>query len=171
MRPMPSMILSRRMKIILAVVAIIVVLIVLLVKFCGIYINYLWYGELGHRNVYSTMLWTRVSLFFIFGVLMAVIIGGNLVVAYLLRPPFRPMSAEQQNLQRYVLMAEPRRWWILGGVGLIALLAAGASAQGKWAMWQLWLNGGSFGVKDPQFHKDISFYAFDYPVYRTLLGF
>src|SRR5579875_398558 len=144
MRPMPSMILSRRMKIILAVVAIIIVLIVLLVKFCGIYINYLWYGELGHRNVYSTMLWTRVSLFFIFGVLMAVIIGGNLVVAYILRPPFRPVSPEQQNLQNYVLMVEPRRKWVLAAVMVIALLAEGASAQGGWATWQLWLHGQSF---------------------------
>jgi uncharacterized membrane protein (UPF0182 family) len=38
-------------------------------------------------------------------------------------------------------------------------------------MWQLWLHGGSFGIKDPQFHRDISFYAWDYPVYRSLLGF
>ena len=28
-----------------------------------------------------------------------------------------------------------------------------------------------FGVKDPQFHRDISFFAWDYPVYRLMLGF
>src|SRR4051812_34199399 len=99
MRPMPSMLLSRRAKIALSVVAIIIVVLILLVKLSGIYVNFLWFGSLGHRNVYSTVLWTKVSLFFIFGVLMAVIIGGNLVLAYLMRPPFRPMSAEQQNLQ------------------------------------------------------------------------
>jgi uncharacterized protein len=169
--PMPSVILSRRMKIALAVVAAVIVLIIVLLKLSGVYINYLWFGELHQRQVYSTILWTRVSLFFIFGVLMAVIIGGNLVLAYLLRPPFRPMSQEQQNLQNYVLMVEPRRRLILIGVMAIALLAEGASAQGKWATWQLWLNGGSFGVKDPQFHRDISFFAWDYPVYRTLLTF
>jgi uncharacterized protein len=171
MRPMPSMILSRRMKIVLSVVAIIIVLLILLVKLSGVYINYLWFGELHQRQVYSTMLWTKVSLFFIFGVLMAVIIGANLVVAYLLKPPFRPMSPEQQNLQHYVTMVEPRRRLILIGVMVIALLAEGATAQGKWTQWQLWLNGGSFGIKDPQFHRDISFYAWDYPVYRIVLTF
>jgi uncharacterized membrane protein (UPF0182 family) len=171
MRPMPSMILSRRAKIALSVVGIVIVLLIVLVKLSGIYINYLWFGELGQRQVYSTMLWTKVTLFFIFGVLMAVIIGGNLVIAYLLRPPFRPMSAEQQNLQNYVLMVEPRRKLVLAAVMIIALLAEGASAQGDWAKWQLWLHGGAFGVKDPQFHRDISFYAWDYPIYRTLLGF
>jgi uncharacterized membrane protein (UPF0182 family) len=171
MRPMPSMMLSRRTKIALSVVAILIVLLIVLAKLSGVYINFLWYDSLNARQVYSTMLWTKVSLFFIFGVLMAVIIGGNLLIAYLLRPPFRPMSAEQQNLQNYVLMVEPRRKLILAGVMIIALLAEGASAQGKWATWQLWLHGGSFGVTDPQFHRDISFYAWDYPVYRALLGF
>jgi uncharacterized membrane protein (UPF0182 family) len=165
------MILSRRAKIALSVVGILIVLLILLVKFAGVYINYLWFGEVGQRHVYTTVFWTKVSLFFIFGVLMAVIIGGNLLIAYLLRPPFRPMSAEQQNLQHYVVMVEPRRKLILAGVMVIALLAAGASAQGDWAKWQEWLHSTSFGVKDPQFHLDISFYAFDYPIYRTLLGF
>jgi uncharacterized protein len=169
--PMPSMILSRRTKIALWVVGALIVLIIVLLKLSGVYINYLWFGELHHRQVYSTILWTRVSLFLIFGVLMAVIIGANLVVAYLLRPPFRPMSPEQQNLQNYVLMVEPRRRLILAGIMVIAFLAAGASAQGDWAKWQLWLNGGAFGVKDAQFHRDISFFAWDYPVYRTLLSF
>jgi uncharacterized membrane protein (UPF0182 family) len=168
---MPAMILSRRAKIALSVVGIIVVLLIVLVKLSGVYVNYLWFGEVGQRQVYSTMIWTKVSLFFIFGVLMALIIGANLVIAYMLKPPFRPMSPEQQNLQHYVLMVEPRRKLILAGVMVISLLAAGAAAQGKWKIWQLWLNGGSFGVKDPQFHKDISFFAWDYPVYRTLLSF
>jgi uncharacterized protein len=171
MRPMPSMILSRRAKIALSVVGIIVVLLIVLVKMAGVYVNYLWFGEVGQRQVYSTMIWTKVSLFFIFGVLMALIIGANLVIAYLLKPPFRPMSPEQQNLQNYVLMVEPRRKLILGGVMLVSLLGAGAAAQGDWKIWQLWLNGGSFGIDDPEFHKDISFFAWDYPVYRSLLSF
>jgi hypothetical protein len=169
--PLPSVLLSRRAKIALATVAVIVVVLIVLVQLSGIYINYLWYHSVGHRNVYSTMLWTKVSLFFIFGVLMALIIGGNLVIAYVLRPPFRPMSPEQQNLQNYTLLLEPRRKLILAVVSLIALLSAGASAQGNWAVWQLWLHGGSFGQTDPQFGRDISFYAWDYPVYRSLLGF
>ena len=85
--PMPSMLLSRRTKILLSVVAILIVLIVVLLKLSGVYVNFLWFDELGHHGVYSTILWTRVTLFFIFGVLMAVLIGANLVIAYLLRRP------------------------------------------------------------------------------------
>jgi len=169
--PIPSITLSRRAKIALWTVAILIVLIIALVQLTGVYINFLWFDSLGFRSVYTTIFWTRVSLFFIFGVVMALVIGGNMVIAYLLSPPFRPMSPEQQNIERYRAVLEPRRFLVLAIVGLIALFSAGMSAQGNWATWQLFLNGQSFGTRDPQFHLDVSFYAFDYPAYRLMLGF
>jgi uncharacterized protein len=169
--PIPSITLSRRAKIALWTVAILIALIIAVVQLTGVYINFLWFDSLGFRGVYTTVFWTRVSLFFIFGVLMALVIGGNMLIAYLLSPPFRPMSPEQQNIERYRAMLEPRRYLLLAVVSLIALFAAGMSAQGNWATWQLFLHGQSFGTTDPQFHLDVSFYAFDYPAYRLLLGF
>ncbi len=169
--PIPSLALSRRWKIVLAVVGILIVALIVLTSLTGIYVNWLWFGEVGYRQVYRTVLWTKIILFLIFGVLMALIIGGNLVIAYLLRPPFRPMSAEQQNLERYRVMIEPRKRLILAAIVAIALLASGLSAQGHWQTWQLWLHGEKFGQRDPQFHRDIAFYAWDYPTYRLMLGF
>ena len=169
--PIPNITLSRRAKVALWTLGVLIVLVIALVQATGVYINWLWFGDVGYRGVYTTVFWTRVVLFFSFGIAMALIIGGNLVIAYLLRPPFRPMSAEQQNIERYRMMLEPRRILILSAISLIAFFAAGLSAQGNWAAWQLFLHGGSFGVTDPQFHKDISFYAWDYPAYRLLLGF
>jgi uncharacterized membrane protein (UPF0182 family) len=169
--PIGSITLSRRAKVGLWVVGILIVLIIALVQFTGVYINWLWYKSVGYHGVYSTIFWTRVVLFFSFGLVMALIIGGNVFLAYRLRPPFRPMSVEQQNIERYRVILEPRRVLILVAVSVIALLSAGLSAQGNWQIWQLFLNGQSFGMKDPQFHLDISFYAWDYPAYRSMLGF
>ena len=169
--PLPSLNLSRRTKIVLSVVGVLIVLLIVLVKLTGVYVDWLWFGQLGYRSVYRDILWTRIFLFLIFGALMALILGGNLVAAYLLRPPFRPMSTEQQNLERYRVMFEPRRWWILAVIMGLTFLFAGMSAQGDWQTWQLFLHGTSFGVSDPQFHRDISFYAWDYPAYRLMLGF
>jgi uncharacterized membrane protein (UPF0182 family) len=169
--PLPSIRVSKKARIALWTVAIIIILIVALIQLSGVYINFMWFDSVGFRGVYTTVFWTRVSLFFIFGGLMALIIGGNLVIAYFLSPPFRPMSPEQQNIERYRAFLEPRRIIILVIAALISLFAAGTSAQGDWATWQLWLHGGSFGQTDPQFHLDLSFYAWDYPVYRLLLSF
>jgi uncharacterized membrane protein (UPF0182 family) len=169
--PIPSITISRRAKAALWTVGILIVVIIALVQLTGVYINWLWFGEVGFRGVYSTVFWTRVVLFAIFGALMALIIGGNLVIAYMLSPPFRPMSPEQQNIERYRAILEPRRRLILVVVSLIALFAAGMSAQNNWATWQLFLHGGSFGQTDPQFGLDVSFYAWDLPAYRLMLGF
>jgi uncharacterized protein len=169
--PIPAFALSRRAKIILSVLAILIVVLIIGNSLVGIYVDWLWFGEVHFRGVFSAILGTRAVLFAVFGVLMALMIGGNMVVAYLLRPPFRPLSAEQQNLERYRVSLEPRKRLVLILVMVIAFLGAGLAAQGNWRTWMLWRFGGSFGVKDPQFGRDISFFAWDYPVYRLMLGF
>jgi hypothetical protein len=169
--PLPSLSLSRRVKISLAVVATIIVLLIVAASLVGVYINWLWFGELGFRGVYRGIITTKLVLFLIFGVLMAAILGGNIVIAYLLRPPFRPLSAEQQNLERYRVILEQRKRLILAAIMVLAGLSAGLSSMDDWRSWMLWRYGGSFGIKDPQFHRDISFFAWDYPAYRLMLGF
>jgi uncharacterized membrane protein (UPF0182 family) len=169
--PIPSFALSRRARVALITVGVIILLLILGSSFVGVYVNWLWFGSVGFRGVFTTVIWTRIILFLIFGLLMSVGIGANLVIAFRVRPPFRPMSSEQQNLERYRVALEPRKKWILAAIMIIVGLAAGAAAEGDWKQWLLFFNGGSFGVTDPQFHKDISFYTWDYPVYRILLGF
>src|SRR5690349_8842940 len=157
--PMPGFSLSRRAKAAIWAVVVLIAVVVLLLQLTGVYVNWVWFGSLGYRGVYATVFWTRLALFFIFGVAMALILAGNMALAWLLRPPFRPMSTEQQNVERYRLFVEPRRRLLLGIVAAIALLAAGVSAQNQWSTWQLWLHGTSFGQRDPQFGLDISFFA------------
>ncbi|HEY2985307.1 MAG TPA: UPF0182 family protein, partial [Jatrophihabitantaceae bacterium] len=169
--PLPSLALSRRAKISLAVVASLIVLLIILGSLVGVVINWLWFGEVGYRNVYKGIITTKLVLFLIFGVLMALILGGNIVIAYLLRPPFRPLSAEQQNLERYRVVLEQHKKLVLGGIAGLAGLSAGLSSMGDWRTWMLWRYGGHFGIKDLQFHRDISFFAWDYPAYRLMLGF
>jgi uncharacterized membrane protein (UPF0182 family) len=171
MRPeMPSIRVSRRGKIVIGVLISLFVLLTLLGSLDSLYINWLWFGELGFRKVFRTILITRIVLFLIVGVALTVIIGANVYLAYRMRPPFRPISQEQENLERYRLSVEPRKKLIFGGLLALVFLIAGMSGQSDWKTWQLWNNGVSFGVKDPQFHRDISFFAWDYPFYRLLLG-
>jgi uncharacterized membrane protein (UPF0182 family) len=169
--PLPEIRLSRRAKLTASVVGTLVVLMILGLSSVGLYVDWLWFGEVGFRDIFSSVLRTRILLFLVFGLVVALAIAANIVVAYILRPPFRPMSLEQQNLERYRIVIEPRKKVIVGAVFGLALISAGSSAQGEWQTWMLWRNGGSFGVKDAQFGKDVSFFAFDYPFYRLLLGF
>lgn len=171
MRPeMPSIRVSRRGKMIIGVVIALFALLSLLGTLVTVYTDWLWFGEVGYRKVFSTILVTRIVLFVVVGLVLAVIIGANVYLAYRVRPPFRPISQEQENLERYRVAVEPRKKLIFVALVVVVFISAGSSGQGNWKIWQLWRNGVSFGVTDPQFHRDISFFAWDYPFYRMLLG-
>jgi uncharacterized membrane protein (UPF0182 family) len=47
---------------------------------------------------------------------------------------------------------------------------AGTSGSTLWSTWLLFRNSTEFGVKDPQFNMDISFFAFRLPFWQTLIG-
>src|SRR5260370_27733648 len=102
---------------------------------------------------------------------MMAVIGANIRIAYRLRPAHRPMSPQQQGLDAYRLVIDPhRRLVVWGGLGLIGL-TSGLAAAGSWRTWLLFANRTSFGIKDPQFHLDLSFFVFLYPFIPMLLSF
>src|SRR5829696_3431771 len=171
MRPsLPVPTLSRRAKIIIGVVVLLVLALSVLGSLVRLYVDWLWFGEVAYRQVFTTGLRTRILLFVVFGLLMTAVIAANLLLAYRFRPPFRPMSLEQQNLERYRSALEPRRKLIVVLVSTILGIFTGITAQAQWQTWLLWRNGTRFGVEDPQFGMDISYYTFTYPFQRFVLG-
>ena len=57
------------------------------------------------------------------------------------------------------------------GVPVLIGLFAGVVAHTYWERIQLFLHGGSFGIKDPQFGFDNAFYLYDLPFIQAVLGF
>jgi uncharacterized membrane protein (UPF0182 family) len=139
--------------------------------FAGFWTDWLWYRSVRYTTVFTTTLWTKIGMFAVFGLLMAGAVGLNIWLAHRLRPPLSAMSLEQQSLDRYRMGIAPYKKWVLLGVTALVGLIAGASAAGQWRTWLMWVNGVPFGTTDPQFGKDVSFYAFDLPWYRFLLSF
>ncbi|MDT6984617.1 UPF0182 family protein [Streptomyces lusitanus] len=162
---------SRRVRTLLMTLGVLAVLGMVFTMFAGFWTDWLWYRSVNYSSVFTTTLSTKIGLFFVFGLLMAVSVGFNIWLAHRLRPPLSAMSMEQQNLDRYRMGIAPYKKWLLLGITALVGLIAGASASSQWRTWLMWVNGVSFGQKDPQFHLDVSFYAFDLPWYRFLLGF
>src|SRR4051812_15965914 len=163
--------LSRRAKLVLGAVAVLLVLFTAIGTLTNVYVDYLWFDETKYTEVFWTELQTRVLLFAVAGIAT----GGRVAVAIPLacrsRPPSRPMSREQQNLERYRQSVEPRRKLVLTVVAVVLGLFAGFTAQGSWQTWLSFRNSTDFGRTDPQFGLDLSFFVFDYPFYRLALGF
>jgi uncharacterized membrane protein (UPF0182 family) len=161
----------RRPRFLVPIVLTIIVLVILGAIFVNSYTDLLFFRSVHFSSVFTKVLGTRLVLFVIFGLIMAIAVATTIVIAYRLRPSIRPMSLEQQNLERYRLVLEPFHTWLLILIAGLAGILAGLSASGRWRTYLLWVNGQKFGVKDPQFHRDISYFMFTYPFQRFLLGF
>ncbi|MFC5854749.1 UPF0182 family protein [Streptomyces chlorus] len=162
---------SRGVRTLLMTLGVLTVLGMVFTMFAGFWTDWLWYRSVDYSSVFTTTLWTKIGLFFVFGLLMALAVGFNIWLAHRMRPPLSAMSMEQQNLDRYRMGIAPYKKWLLLGITALLGLIAGASASGQWRTWLMWVNGVPFGQKDPQFKLDVAFYAFDLPWYRFLLGF
>ncbi|HTW21371.1 MAG TPA: UPF0182 family protein [Mycobacteriales bacterium] len=161
---------TRRARWIAVVIVAIIVLLIALSVFVDQYTNLLWFRSVGYTSVFSRRLVTELLLFFVFGAVMAIVVAANVIVAYRFRPQVRPVSPEQDQLERYRRALQPARGWVLGAIVVLIGLITGASASRRWKTWLLWRNGQKFGIKDPQFHRDVSYFAFTYPMQRFVLG-
>ncbi|MGY1745358.1 UPF0182 family membrane protein [Blastococcus sp. SYSU D00695] len=172
MRPPVSVpTLSRRAKIVIGAIAVLLVLFTAIGTLTNVYVDYLWFDETGYTEVFWTEIQTRALLFAVAGVATGGLTALAIYLAYRFRPTFRPMSLEQQNLERYRQSLEPRRSLVLSLVAVVVGAFAGFTAQGSWQTWLTFRNSTDFGRSDPQFGLDLSFFVFDYPFYRLLLGF
>jgi uncharacterized membrane protein (UPF0182 family) len=162
---------SRRPRPLVLTLIVMAVLLIGFSLFAGIWTDRLWFNSLGYGGVFTTLVWTKIGMFLVFGALMALAVGGNLWIAYRLRPVFRASSPEQANLDRYRDVITPLRRILLISISLVFALFAGGSASGKWRIYLLWQNRQSFGKTDAYFHKDIGFYVFTLPWLHYLVDF
>lgn len=141
-----------------------------LVALSGIYVDWLWFKSVGFTDVWSTVLTTKVALFIAFGLITSSIISLNIFLAFRSRPFNVSMAIEADNLERYRTTIDPIRKLVFSGVVVVLFYFGGSSGVQLWSSWLLFKNSTDFGVKDPQFNMDISFFAFRLPFYQTLIG-
>ena len=161
---------SRRIGTLPLTIAILTVLAIILVSLSGLYVDLLWFRSVDYSKVWTTLLTTKIALFVGFGLLTSAIIMANIVIAYRRRPVYVPITVEADNLERYRKQLEPLKK--VGTIGLSVALFyfAGSAGSRFWEGWMLYRNATPFGVKDPQFGKDISFFMFTLPFWQSLVG-
>ncbi len=121
----------------------------------GVYADWLWFGQLGYRPVYARITLIKTLLFSFGFLLSSLIISTNFYMALHLStgPMARPLPPDFLRLLLAIL-----RLIILLTV-LTVSLAFGAMAADRWDLLLLLLNPEPFGVADPQFGRDVSFYV------------
>ena len=150
----------------LIIPAILIVLIIIFNVLKGIWTEWLWFSSLEFSSVYSTILVTKVATFFIAAFVFLSLFIGNILLARRLGPkadiPFLPTEG-LKNLRRVTILVI-----VLGAILLCVIF--GSVAQGHWETVLKFQDGQSFGIADPIFDKDVSFYIFSLPFQRFVQG-
>jgi uncharacterized membrane protein (UPF0182 family) len=141
-----------------------------LVALSGVYVDWLWFKSVGFTGVWTTVLTTKIVLFIVAGLVTSLIISTNIFLAYRRRPFDVSMAMESDNLERYRATIDPIRRLFFAGVAVVLFYFGGTTGIQLWSSWLLFKNSTDFGVKDPQFGMDISFFAFRLPFLQTLIG-
>jgi uncharacterized protein len=170
----PALAQIRWPRLVLPVIAAVVGLIVLVAIVAGIWTDWLWFSAVHYASVFGITYGTRWAMFFIAGLFMALVTGANAVLAYRLRPIYRPVpapDAASAGGDSYRLAIDPHRRLLLGLLLAVIGVISGVAAAGSWRTWLLFINQVKFGVQDPQFHLDLSFFVFTYPFIRLVLSY
>ncbi|MDQ4020568.1 MAG: UPF0182 family protein [Actinomycetota bacterium] len=162
--------LSRRGRILVALGVAALALLITGSRLVNTYVDWLWFGEVGFRQVFTTVLVTRFVQLLVVGLLVGGLLALNLTIAYRTRPVFVPVAGPEDPIARYRTGIVQRLRLVGIGAPVAVGLVAGLSAQSDWQTVQLFLNGTSFGSQDPEFGLDVGFYAFELPFYQALLS-
>ncbi|WP_028479876.1 UPF0182 family protein [Nocardia sp. CNY236] len=161
--------LHRSTRVLLIAATVFVVSLLIFPRVVGAYIGWLWFGEVGFRRVWFTVLVTRLSLFTVVALLLGGVVFAAMWLAFRFRPPFAPGFA-QDTLRQYSQMVIRRPLRFAVGIAASLGLIGGLIAQSSWVTIQLFVHGGSFGVSDPEFGHDVGFFVFDLPFYRLVVN-
>ena len=160
---------SRRGRAVAAVVVILIVLIQVVPRLNSAYTDWLWFRSVDASSVFRTEVLTRLGLFFLVAVLVGLAVAAGVLLAYRYRPVFLSQPGVSDALARYraAMGSSPIRTviWIPIVLGILA----GSIAQTGWRQVLAFFNSTPFGQTDPQFGLDISFYAFDLPLWRSVV--
>ncbi|MBO0848063.1 MAG: UPF0182 family protein [Pseudonocardia sp.] len=162
--------LSRRTRILLVIGGVALVVLLAGSRLLDYYVNWLWFGEVGYRGVFNTIVFTRVLQFIVVALVFAGLAAATLTLAFRSRPMFVPVSGPEDPMARYRTVIIQRLRVFAIGIPLIVGVIAGLAAQGDWQTVQMFLHSTPFGVTDPVFGSDVSFYAFQLPFYRWALN-
>jgi uncharacterized protein len=127
------------------------------------YTDALWYDSIGFSVVFWRLMTTQIGLGVIAGLVMALLLGSNLLLARRLAPLYRIPSQGEQTIERYRQMIEGAARPLLIGVAALFGLLSGAAMLQQWEPFLLWANAAPFGINDPQFGRDLGYFVFRLP--------
>ena len=143
-----------------------ILLFVLLSFLRSIYTELLWFDEVGFRGVYLKVLVTRVLLFVGGALVFGIPLGVSLFFANRVSqgPEAIPLPESTRLLLKRLI-----RWGTVAAAVVLSLVF-GTIVSSQWEVFLKFGNAVSFGILDPVYQRDASFYVFILPLYDLIQG-
>lgn len=156
----------------IVVVGVVAGVLILFTALSGFFVDVLFFREVGFSDVFWGILQTRFLLALVFGLVFFAALYANLLIVRRFTPRFRPLTLEQEILDRYRMAAEPYLRWLLPAFALLVAFFVGLGVTTQWRAFLLWRNAGGveFGVVDPELGRDAAFYVFSLPWLKFVQG-
>lgn len=151
-------------KILILIGAIILIIIALFIG-SRIWLNYVWFAKLGFLNVFVTILWTKIWLWFTFFFIFVIFAGANLLAG------FRKGNIQSMKIQQGGVPVEisKKTGIVIASLVLLILgLIMAGRGSGNWELILKFLNKTDFNLTDPVLGREVSFYVFSLPLYTFL---
>jgi uncharacterized membrane protein (UPF0182 family) len=128
-------------------------------------IDWMWFDAAGYIGIFKTSITARAALFGVGALLSAIFIGLNIRFAF----KAQPIQADAFRLVSGEVLVDPARMaGLLKVVGwlatLLPALVFGMVASSLWLDVLSFVDRVPFGIEDPVFGHDVSFYVFELPM-------
>ncbi len=159
----------RRRGALIPTIIALLVLAYLFTTFAQLWTDNLWFSQLGFGVVFTTQLWTSLGLFVGFGLVM------GLAVAWTIMSSTKAAQSGSRTgsalLNRYQDLLGKRARLAVIVPALFFGIMAGFSGTAARETFLAYLYRTPFGVTDPRFGLDVSYFVFEYPWFRYLNSF
>lgn len=151
----------------------------------GLYVNYIWFTDLGYGKLFTTPIIAKFSIGIISFLIFFLILFGMGLIAF---TTYKHAEQENPSFWRKLPFHIVRDHETPGSINvtpvsgkivipiilivslLFSLILSLQTVENGWMKLLQFLNYAEFNLTDPVFHKDISFYVFQMPFYNFVLN-
>jgi uncharacterized membrane protein (UPF0182 family) len=134
----------------------------------GLYTDWLWFASLGKSRVIQTQVMAQAGLWLASGLLVTLMLLANWFLI-----PRKALTQLQLNLRgrksQQLILGTRMLTLILEGLAALATVLMASEVGSRWMTFLTFRHAVPFGISDPIFGLDASFYVFQLPLYHFLV--
>ncbi len=163
---------TRSRRLLIGIAVAVAAVVVVFTALSGFFVDVLWFREVGYSQVFWTIIRTKAFLGVSFALVFFALLYANLWIVRKITPHFRPLTPEQEIIERYRMQFEPQAWWLIPVFAAVLALFVGFGVTTQWRTFLLWRNGSGleFGSPEELFGRDPAFYVFSLPWLKFVQG-